>query len=92
MARGRPKKDRIRTNINLEVAIEARLKTLMYDPIKGGFKYGMLSDLINLLLRKWLENLSVQADARAYLRSFGIEIPAAPEQPSTPEETTNDRL
>lgn len=84
MPKGRPRRDRVRTNVALDADVEAKLKMFLIDPIKGGFKYGLLSQLINTLLRKWLINLAVQADPKAYLRAFGIESPTEkpPEDPS----------
>ena len=60
-----PPKPWVRTHVVLQRDIHARLELLFWDPVRQAARYGKRSQLINQLLRRWLDQLPPDAGAVA---------------------------
>lgn len=71
----RPKRNRVRTNVAIESPVFSQLELILSDPVKGGFRYGALSEVINRLLQKWLDTANQPGvDLVKFLEAYGVAL------------------
>lgn len=86
----RPKQDRTKVHANVENDIIAELELYLLDPVKGKMVYGGFSTIVNLLLRKFLENLRRAEDPKAYLAACGVDITALGDDDATEDNSEKE--